>query len=329
MTPATSTSHTELPAGDGWDFGGYPYGLEPLVLPAVRDPYLVTDDRLGPVPTAGDYLRICERIRRLDQPGRLAPQVARCDVPEDLFWFRWITGHQVCFVIWRLMAQLLDDLAEGAGTDDYALDAMCRYVEGYSAMLLYTGSCPRTVYHLLIRPSMRLRHRGFSGSWAPDFAPVRSLFRNQPSLVWSADTGALRDAVKLHDLVHAGVAAKLVPGGRSLLAQAAVREVDHRLAGMIYDSYFVTARKPVPRHQVVAQLLRRLAAIAQDLAVNGLRADDDRRPAELLTPGVARCEANLVGIMSEVARHASGLVPESDTSANTAVAGTAAEVVRT
>lgn len=331
MTAATSAGHTELPTGrqSEWDFGGYPYGLEPLLLPATGDPYPTVDPE--PAAPTSHYREICQRIRQLGQPGGPAGQVHRCDVAEELFWFRWITGHQVCFVLWRLMSQLLDELADGTCPAPAAVKSMCHYIEGYSAMLLYTGSCPRTVYHVLIRPGMRLRHRGFSGSWAPDYAPVRELFRRQPSLIWSADTGELSEAVTLHDLVHAGVAAKLVPGGRSLLTQAAVRTVDHRLVGMLYDSYFVTARGPVARAQVVAQLLRRLVAIGQDLAANGLHAEGDRnrRPAELVTAQVARCEANLVGIMSDVAHRACGLDPAEDAGPKPAVAGTTAEVART
>jgi hypothetical protein len=230
------------------------------------------------------------------------------------------------------MAQLLDDVAVGARAASTVLDAMCRYVDGYSAMLLYTSTCPGPIYHVLIRPSMRLRHHGFSGGWAPDFAPVRSLFRRHPSPMWSSDTGALLDAMKLHDLVHDGVAAKLVPEGRSLLHQAAVRGLNHRRVGLIYDSYFITVRRPVPRHQVVVQLLRRGVAIAQDIAANGLypSGDQDRRPPELLTAEVVRSESNLVGVLAEVARHACGLHwPDDGDPRRSVASGAAAEVART
>lgn len=311
MKPGTGAALSDLPVGAGWDFGGFAYGLEPLLLPNVGDPDAVYDDPTG-VTAVSAYAEACGRIRMLGKRGVLAPEVGRCDAPDELFWFRWITGHQVCFVVWRLMAQLLDDVQHGRRSPDGALEPMCRYVYGYSAMLLYTGSCPRDIYHVVIRPSMRLRHRAFSGSWAPDYWPIRELFRGrQPSMMWSADTGELLDAIRLHHLVHDGVAEKLVPDGKSLLHQASVRGLNHSLAGMIYDGYFMTLRAQVSRHEVVAQLLRRLGAIAQDIAANGQFADEDRdeRPAELCTADVVNCENSLVDILFEVARCACGLAP--------------------
>jgi hypothetical protein len=61
----------------------------------------------------------------------------------------------------------------------------------------------------------------------------------------------------------------------------------------------------------VTQLLRRLVAIAQDIAANGLYAEDDsdERPAELQTAEVVKCENSLVEILLEVARCACELAP--------------------
>ena len=173
-------------------------------------------------------------------------------------------------------------------------------------MLLYTGSCPRDLYSVLIRPSMRLRHRAFSGSWAPDYWPIRDLFRRRHlPAVSDVDIGELVDAITLLHLVHDGVAARLVANGKSLLREAAVRGPGHRLAGMMYDTYFATLRAPVTRHEVVAQLLRRLVAIAQDITTNGLyTVDDDDRPAELRKAEVVKCENSLVDIVLGVAEYA-------------------------
>jgi hypothetical protein len=210
------------------------------------------------------------------------------------------------------MGQLLDDVVLGRTTAQAAVEPMALYVDGYSAMLLYTGSCPRDIYEALVRSSMRLHHRGFSGSWAPDYARVREVFRGRRSSpVASGEHGELHDAVRMLNVVHDGVAAKLVPDGRSLLNQASVRRLNHGLVGMIYDSYFMTVRMPVARPEVVAQLLRRLVAIARDVAANGLRPPEDRDPlpAELLRPEVVKCETGLVDILFEVGRIASGIVP--------------------
>jgi L-tyrosine peroxygenase len=308
VKPAPHEVLSELPSRGRWDFGGFAYGLEPLVLPQPGTPDAVHDNPAGAVP-AYAYAEICSRIQKLGERGMHAPEVERCDTPEELFWFRWITGHQVCFVAWRLMTALLDDVDHGRRTAYQALGPMSRLVDGYSAMLLYTGSCPRELYTALIRPSMRLRHRAFSGSWAPDYWPVRDLLRGrQPSAAWSTDTGELRDAVTLLQTVHDGVAAKLVTDGKSLLRTASVRRPRQHIAGMIFDTYFMTLRAAVVRPDIVIQLLRRLVAISQDIAVNGLYADDaDERPPEMQSAEVVKCENSIVDIVLDVARCASGL----------------------
>ena len=301
---------TDLPAGRGWDFGGFAYGLEPLVLPAVTEPDALRD-RTGPAPVRG-YAETCRLIRAYGDGDDPVQTIGPSEGADDLFWFRWITGHQVCFVIWRLMGQLIDEVNRGRTPADEALEAMCRYIDGYSAMLLYTGSCPHELYHVLIRPSMARQHRGFSGSWAPDYPKVRELLRGRlPAAMSNGDAGDLLDCVKLHNIVHEGVATKLVPGGRSLLNQAGVGRLNRDVVGMLYDSYFMTVRLAVTRHQVVAQLLRRLAAIAQDITANGLYADDDRSalPNQFHTAEVVKCEKGLVEILFEVARFACGLAP--------------------
>jgi L-tyrosine peroxygenase len=297
------------PAAGRWDFGGFAYGLEPLVLPPAGAPDLLAEDRDGPE-TGALYAEVCERLAALGAAGSLAAEVGPCEEPDELFWFRWITGHQVCFVVWRLIGLLLKDVEQGRLTPEEIVGPVARYVDTYSAMLLYTGSCPREVYTALIRPSMRLRHRAFSGGWAPDYWPIRDLFRGrQLSPIWTADTEQLRASLALLDLVHEGVAARLVASGRSLLRESAVRGPGLGLARMIFDNYFMTLRAPLPAHQVVAQLLRRLVAVVQDLSVNGLHcaADEDEQVAELQAAEVIACEKSLTDIVVATARDACGL----------------------
>lgn len=312
MKPGASGALSDLPARGRWDFGGFAYGLEPLLLPAVGAPDAVPSDPAEVAP-AGAYAETCRHLHALGDRGLVIPDVPPSESPHDLFWFRWITGHQVCFIIWRLTAQLLDDLNEGRRSAGEVVQPISRYVDGYSAMLLYTGSCPRDLYNVLIRPSMRMRHRAFSGSWAPDYWPIRDLFRRRrlPPMA-PADAAELIGTITLLQQVHDGVAARLVANGRSLLREAEVRGPDHRLAGMIYDSYFTTLRTPVPRHEVVAQLLRRLVAIAQDVAANSLYPmdDNDDRPPELRSPEVIKFEDGLADTLLSVAQHACELAAE-------------------
>jgi len=180
-------------------------------------------------------------------------------------------------------------------------------------MLLYTGSCPRDLYQVLIRPSMRRWHRAFSGAWAPDFAPVRELLRSRlPAWSHGLPTAELREAIRLHSVVHDMVAAKLVPDGMSLLRLASVRRHDHRMAGMIYDCYFMTVRQSISGHEVVTQLLRRLIAIAQDVDANGLYTDDgrDELPVDVAFAEAMQYEDRLHTILFDTACSAVSAVVE-------------------
>lgn len=308
---STATMVTALPAGSGWYFGGYLYGLEPLTMPS---PGVMDDDPAHPVwgtRSRRDYADACRRI--------LCPGKAGGSEPTDeLYWFRWITGHQVSFVIWRLMAQTLHDLRAGPIAQPAAVRALCHYVHGYTAMLLYTSSCPRQVYQDLIRPSMYRQHRGFSGGWAPDFRPVRDVFRGRALPGVDGRMPAdLDQAVRFCQTVHEGVGAKLVPDGRSLLQTSAasrrardIRLPDNGLLGALFDSYFMTLRAAVSKPDIVAQVLRRLVAVAHDVAMNGLHPSGGAqdRPPQLRTPDVLGFESELALVCFDVATSAIALV---------------------
>jgi hypothetical protein len=288
-----------LPTASRWDFGGRPYGLEPLTLPAraaagadlAGDWSLPPDDELE-----SSRLSLLE----LDGPGDggLPPP----DPVDQVFWFRWITGHQVTFMLWQLLAR---SLAAAPGDPDAARASQIM-VRGYSAMLLYTGSCPRQVYHRVIRPGMALQHPGFSGSWARDYWPVRALLSGRAA---PADTPLGRECA-LNRVVHEGIAGKLVPDGPSLLQSAAGqrRSLQRRTLAVLYDTYFLTLRAEVPHRAVVLQLMRRLHAIGRDLAANGLypayAPSASEWPSGLRGPGVAECEQGMAETLAAVAAEA-------------------------
>lgn len=261
MTPSSAAqSQAAEPA---WCFGSYPYGLEALTLPLPGDPLRTGD------PWAVDLDAGRAQLRQLhDDPPPAAVEPAA--TAEELFWFRWIIGHQLCFIWWRLMADQLHDVESGRRHQQTVIEPVRRYVEAYSAMLLYTGSCPRPLYHAVIRPSMALQHRGFSGGWAPDFLPVRDIFRNYHPLLASPGAEQLHDAVRRCASVHATVAGRLVPNGASLLHDAALHSLDDDLAHTLYDAFFVTVRAPISHHRLLEQLLDRVTVVQQDLAANGL-----------------------------------------------------------
>jgi hypothetical protein len=294
---------TGVPVREGWDFGDFPYGLEPLTIPdAGTEP-----DGDGPCSRFAGLCTHLEHIFHSGVPGSVEP----VESSDRLYWFRWITGHQVTFVLWQLVARELAMAERGERDREAALAAAALFTRGFSAMLLYTSSTPIDVYHEVIRPSMFLQHRGFSGTWAPDFAPVRDLYRGK-GLPDDDSPGVkvLRDEVGFYQRVHGGIAAKLVPSGRSLLQDAAgAAEAPHPdVLSVVYDNYFMTLRAPTSLPDVVAQLLRRLNAVALDASENGVDSVSDAEdpPDELTSPEVRSCEAGFVGLLADVAACAAG-----------------------
>ncbi|MEU3602317.1 hypothetical protein ABZ714_26895 [Streptomyces sp. NPDC006798] len=299
----------------GWDFGDYPYSMEPLTLPHPPEPVTLAPGSLSPA--AEDAVT---RFLAEAREGFGTTDPVDAESLERLFWFRWIIGHHVSFVIWRLIADALADVHEGTGDQDAAAVRLTEYVRAYCGMLLYTGSSTREIYQRTIRPSMYRQHDKFSGTWAPDYPAVRSLFRGRrPPPVVPHRTAELLREIALTNQIHLGVASKLVERGRSLL-QAAVLEGNiaaHRSWGAVFDCYFLTLRAPVDREEVTAQLLRRQKAVAIDLATNGLYPDVgdalDPVPEELREPAVAECEKDLIPALVRTAALAAGRAPDTVT----------------
>ncbi|WP_203634745.1 hypothetical protein [Streptomyces sp. SID10815] len=203
---------------------------------------------------------------------------------QRLFWYRWIAGHQISFVLWRAMGDILwrhpDD-----PPGDRELDALATCVDGYSAMLLYSATVPRAHYHAHTRARMALQHPSFSGAWAPDYRPVRRIFRGRFPWQGGRSCEALDQAIARNGVTHDHIANHLVPDGRSLLQQSAgapgvsvSREKED-----LYDNFFLTVRRPVGHTELVAQLDTRVAEVATDLAHNGLYPDVDGRHHPVVT----------------------------------------------
>jgi len=310
---------TDSPPGTEWDYGGYPYGLEPLTLPPADCPDVVPTGR-----RSGDHDDEGIAARRLiglvRSEGGLGGAVAPCRDDEQLYGFRWITGHQASFIIWWLTAQLLGQVGRGEVAPGDAASPLAGYIRAYCALLLYSGSCSPDVYDAVIRPSMRLRHPSFSGSWAADYAPLRALFRGGPLPIGDVPGSAdVRDAVRLQQAIHDGIAAKLVPDGESLLRRSPVRRTQPQLRSLIYDNYFMTLRAPVSREAVGAQLLRRVVAIAQDVAIQGIDpvasmepgvSPEDELPVELCVDEVTELRRSFSDVLARSAAYAARSAPE-------------------
>lgn len=300
-----------LPVRGRWDFGGYPYGLEPLTLPLTASGQAV-DGTGSAAMTGTDVESSRESLLALLMPDGVSDSAAGRLVPdpvERIFWFRWITGHQTTFILWQLLARAM--AAPDGNDSSSAVAESCRvFVRGYSAMLLYTGSCPRGIYQQVIRRSMALQHPGFSGAWARDFWPVRGLLSSRAA-DRAPDTPLGREC-RVNAAIHQGIADKLVPDGTSLLQAAVGQDTLWRRSALavLYDTFFLTLRAPIPYRALAHQTIRRLHAIGRDIAVNGLyppyASSAAENPPSLRTPEVAECERaipeTLYAIAAEVAK---------------------------
>ncbi|MCS0606270.1 L-tyrosine 3-hydroxylase [Streptomyces sp. LP11] len=310
MSALDGTSPTGQLEADGTGYGGRPYGLEPLLLPPAPVPYRVD----GPLARRyADLLGTGPGPETGPAAGPGAPGGADC--AERLFWFRWITGHQVTFLLWQELARRAAEAAEPtapapASADEVA--AAARLVRGYSAMLLYTASCTRDVYHRVIRPSMALHHPAFSGAWARDYTPVRPLLRGRLPAAWAGRADALLGECALNETVHEGIAEKLVPGAPSLLQAAAGdgRALPRDVRAVLFDLYFLTVHAPCPPAEAAVQLLRRVRAVREDLAANGLypagASSRAERPAALRAEPVEEIEHTVSRLLGRLARDSVG-----------------------
>ena len=247
---------------DTWDYGGYPYGLAPLVLP---HPAYRLD--------SGDLSAVEHQLELMETATEDAE--VRAESVEQLFWFRWIVANQAVAALWQILDDELD-LVLWAEVESAARNA-ADLLDGYSVLLIYAGTPTRDLYMRLIRPAMARQHRSFSGRWAQDYVPVmeklrmlRKVYRARarPDFV-----DELIDAGKRNHLAHVAVAAKLVPGEESLLRAhdglvSLGEPTDDTVA--LYDAFYSTKRELVSRERIVEQLVARLRAALRDIRTNGM-----------------------------------------------------------
>jgi len=285
---------------DTWDFGGYPYGLEPLVLP---DPATRLD--------SGDPSPVERQLELM--ATETEDSGVRAESTEQLIWFRWIVGNQAGSALWQILDDELD-LVLSAELESAARNAI-GLLDGYSALLIYAGTPTRHQYHTLIRPAMARQHRSFSGRWAQDYVPVmeklqrlRKVYRGQdlPDFV-----DALVEAAKRNHLAHVAVAAKLVPGEDSLLKAhdgTAVLGQPTEDTASLYDCFYSTRRELVSRERIVGQLISRLRAGLRDLRTNGLYPPEcdsaDERPTELWSDDLVDVEERYADFFQATAHSA-------------------------
>lgn len=302
---------TRLPQRSEWEYGGHIYGLEPLALPANWLPRTSEVDR--------EAILACH-----ENLSTLPPSTTNKLPPPDaaeidrLFWFRWITGHQTTFLLWQLLAAILDD-AEDSEPDAPALAAQaCPLVRGYTLMLLYASSPPREIYERVIRAPMARQHINLSGAWARDYAPIRPLIRGKISLGSGIEADALRRECEINEQVHEGITEKVVPSGISLLQNPKPPGGQWRMHRetllWLYDGIFLTSRANLSYGEVVVQLARRVHAIVLEINANGLyplfAPSLHEEPPTLQTPELMDRKQNFTGTLLEILRLAASPVPE-------------------
>jgi len=297
-TPAVVTT---FPAGAEWEFGGHPYGLEPLALPA----------QWVPRTAAFDPVDLGALRSRLAQVSPASVAHLRPDGAEEidrLFWFRWITAHQTTFLLWQQLAAVLQE-SEATPGEHRELAAQARLlVCGYSLMLIYASSAPREIYGRVIRMPMARQHVNLSGAWARDYAPVRPLIAGKVALAPGVETDALRRECELNEQVHEGIPDKVLPTGVSSLLRSPKpkggRQMHRNTLRWLYDGIFLTSRSAVSHHTLAHQLVRRLHAIFLDVTANGLypsfasSAQDE--PPPLRTPELMQRKAALADYVLEI-----------------------------
>ncbi|MFI6996583.1 L-tyrosine 3-hydroxylase [Nocardia sp. NPDC050175] len=233
---------------------------------------------------------------------------------ERLFWYRWIAGHQISFLLWRAMHDVVrhhaDEDADRPGERE--LDLLSACIDGYSTTLLYSSTVPRELYHADIRARMALQHPAFSGTWAPDYRGVRRLFRS--NLPWQEDgsCAALDEAVARNEVTHSHIADHLVPDGHSLLQKSvgAPGVSISREKEDLYDNFFLTVRRPVSHAEFVAQLDARIADLAADLKHNGLYPNVDGQHYPVVTQQSDEVMRPLVSDILQVLDRAARLVSD-------------------
>ncbi|MEU9413700.1 hypothetical protein AB0E08_49580, partial [Streptomyces sp. NPDC048281] len=255
--------------------------------------------------------RSCESPREMNgqKPVRETRGPSKC--ADQLYWFRWMIGHQTTFIFWQLLertfVQAIATDSPAAREEKYRHAA--NLVRGYSAMLLYCGSCTREDYHRLIRPSMARHHPGFSGAWARDYRGIRSLLRGSAAARQTAADADLARACSLNNQIHQGIAQKLVPDAPSLLQETIGNggPLNRGMLHYVFDTFFMTLRASLPPGAVLLQMLRRFRAIRLDVDTNGLNppfaSSDYECPDFLTSPEIIEIADTIPDLLDSIAQY--------------------------
>lgn len=251
------------------------------------------------VPVATErLLPRCAMPARGFEPGGVA--VPPQDFPA-VAWFRWIVGHQLLFMQWRLLE---DSLKRVLGRDLFGLGRAWSaeaLLDLCSVLFLYCGSCTPATYLAVLRPAMVRAHPAFSGEWAVDYRAIPRLVRE----VFYRHR-QVRKAWLLNQRIHAAVARQLVPGQPSLLRRAGRRlgAGPSEEEAELFDCFFQVHRTSLCEQGFYGQLSHWLAKATGDLEHFGLYHDSS--PVSLSVRGrygdrIARLESQAVAVLTDQA----------------------------
>ena len=200
--------------------------------------------------------------------------------PSEMFWFRWVTGHQTMLLFWHLLSKEL--LAINQTVNLIEIEAkvhLCKSIfASCSVVFGYTGSCPVHLYHSTIRPYMAAFHRCFSGKWSADYEPIPQLVNqiiktDYPDRL-KISQQELKQSFLQHQKSHYDVAKRLVPSNSSLLKDAKNIELELRSTeqrAILFDYFFLVKRVThESQQQLLQSLSRRIKAIILDISLNGI-----------------------------------------------------------
>ncbi|MFF8282022.1 O-methyltransferase [Streptomyces albus] len=213
-----------------------------------------------------DDLRLLTRVAHGPAPPAERPP----SDPDARMRHRWLVGHQLAFVVWRLLQPTLRELVRTSARD--AADRAARLYDIYTLLFLYTGSCSAARYAATVRADMAAHDPALSGEWHRDHMALTGLLRQARATCPASVLAPLKAAVKRSHRIHMAVAGKLVPGGQSLLQQAGRRAGSQPTEAEceVIDDFFHVRRAPVCEQAFIAQATRRLVRVVCDIRTYGL-----------------------------------------------------------
>jgi hypothetical protein len=197
----------------------------------------------------------------------------------EMFWFRWITGHQTMFILWFFIAHELMDIVNTSEilVIEQKLNLCANLFQGCYVLFEYAASCSVDFYSTNTRPWMAIFHKGFSGRWSSDYQLIPSLvdhiIKSQYPEELKKSQKAFKQAFIDNQKNHYRMAKRLIPSSDSLSkefknAGSAPKIMKEHHA--LYDYFFLVRRSFSPESPLYLSLSERIKAIILDLTLNSL-----------------------------------------------------------